>query len=276
MARRRKSGLDQALDLAAKLPWKVSVALAPVFYVLLHIFAGRKPPTATSLDQMGNVVAGSMIATFCAIGQYVVPLILLIGAAVSYLKARKRRDRFELTAEHGQRSALLNMTWREFEELVAEYFGRKGFTVIVNDGSGADGGIDVELRKGNELSLVQCKQWRATSVGVDVVRQLFGVMAARGAVGGYVVTSAHFTPDAKAFADGRNIHLIDGAELIQDIRGHASPNAASISSEDPTFTPSCPKCSAEMVRRVAKRGAHAGEPFWGCQRYPICKGTRSM
>lgn len=64
MARRRKSGLDQALDLAAKLPWKVSVALAPASYVLLHIFAERKPPTATSLDQMDNVVAGSMIATF--------------------------------------------------------------------------------------------------------------------------------------------------------------------------------------------------------------------
>lgn len=92
MAQRRKSNLDQAFDLAAKLPWKVSVALAPVSYVLLHIFAERKPPTATSLDQMGNVVAGSMIATFCAIGQYVVPLILLIGAAVSYLKARKRHD----------------------------------------------------------------------------------------------------------------------------------------------------------------------------------------
>lgn len=37
--------------------------------------------------------------------------------------------------------------------------------------------------------------------------------------------------------------------------------------------PSCPKCSASMVRRQAKAGANAGEAFWGCSRFPKCRGT---
>ena len=33
----------------------------------------------------------------------------------------------------------------------------------------------------------------------------------------------------------------------------------------------CPDCGASMVVRVAKKGAHANEPFWGCSTYPKCK-----
>ena len=31
--------------------------------------------------------------------------------------------------------------------------------------------------------------------------------------------------------------------------------------------PNCPKCGAVMVRRVAKKGARAGQPFWSCSNY---------
>lgn len=33
----------------------------------------------------------------------------------------------------------------------------------------------------------------------------------------------------------------------------------------------CPKCGASMVRRVAKRGANAGNEFYGCSNYPKCR-----
>ena len=33
--------------------------------------------------------------------------------------------------------------------------------------------------------------------------------------------------------------------------------------------PECPECSGEMRRRENR----SGEPFWGCKRYPLCKGT---
>jgi len=36
--------------------------------------------------------------------------------------------------------------------------------------------------------------------------------------------------------------------------------------------PTCPKCGAQMVLRVAKFGSNAGGKFWGCIKYPKCKG----
>jgi predicted RNA-binding Zn-ribbon protein involved in translation (DUF1610 family) len=38
------------------------------------------------------------------------------------------------------------------------------------------------------------------------------------------------------------------------------------------YTPTCPKCGELMVKRVAKKGEHAGEEFYGCSNYPNCKG----
>lgn len=36
----------------------------------------------------------------------------------------------------------------------------------------------------------------------------------------------------------------------------------------------CPVCGSSMVRRTASRGYRRGSHFWGCTRYPSCKGTR--
>lgn len=38
----------------------------------------------------------------------------------------------------------------------------------------------------------------------------------------------------------------------------------------------CPKCGAEMVLRTAKRGASAGNQFWGCSGYPKCRTIKSI
>jgi DNA-binding helix-hairpin-helix protein with protein kinase domain len=38
----------------------------------------------------------------------------------------------------------------------------------------------------------------------------------------------------------------------------------------------CPRCSSPMARRLARRGRNAGGYFWGCTRYPLCKGTRNI
>lgn len=38
--------------------------------------------------------------------------------------------------------------------------------------------------------------------------------------------------------------------------------------------PKCPKCGGPMRKSVAKKGTNAGNPFWSCQAYPHCKGTR--
>ena len=143
-------------------------------------------------------------------------------------------------------------------------------------GASPDGGVDLILARGTERFLVQCKQWRAQQVPVTIVRELYGVMAAQHAAGGYVVTSGRFTRDAIAFAQGRNIELLDG-EALEKLLGTAKnfggvpPIAAA--NAIMTSTPACPRCNAPMVPRMAKRGANLGSEFWGCRRYPKCKAT---
>ena len=40
--------------------------------------------------------------------------------------------------------------------------------------------------------------------------------------------------------------------------------------------PHCPMCGAPMIKRIAKKGINAGKEFYGCSRYPSCKGIRSI
>ena len=41
-------------------------------------------------------------------------------------------------------------------------------------------------------------------------------------------------------------------------------------------SPRCPKCGSEMVLRTAKRGDNQGGKFWGCSKYPECRGIISI
>ncbi len=53
-------------------------------------------------------------------------------------------------------------------------------------------------------------------------------------------------------------------------------SSSSASTAATTATRPCPRCSSPMVRRLARRGRNAGGYFWGCTRYPLCKGTRNI
>jgi restriction system protein len=245
------------------------------------------------MGEMGQAVSQQLYRTLATFGQYLVPAAFLMGAAVSAVGRAKRKKLLATSAEVGTHDAIKSMSWQEFEMLVGEAFRRQGFTVR-ETAAGADGGVDLELSKDGELHLVQCKQWRATKVGVAIVRELFGAMAAAGATGAYVVTSGVFTKEAQRFAEGRNITLVDGEALEGWIRQAQDSKQSQVSSEKPTARadtvpdrqelalagpesiPQCPTCHGPMVKRVARRGANAGKAFWGCADYPKCRGTRDL
>lgn len=281
MAKRRKPSMaDDLLELVAILPWWAGVLLALMSYFVFHSMAS--PSAAASTQLIWTAMA--------FIGQYVVPLICLLGAVTS---ARRRYERKHLVgdvAKSQATDALDGMSWREFELLVGEGFRLQGYQVVETGGGGADGGVDLVLTKpgknGGEKFLVQCKHWRAYKVGVDVVRELYGVMAAKGATGGFVVTSGRFTDEAISFASGRNVTLVDGPKLHGLLR-----QAQAGTERSPTQKPAvpvahspapsaevlaCPLCAKPMVRRTAKRGTNAGNEFWGCTGYPACRGTRPI
>jgi restriction system protein len=280
MARRRKSSaFEDLIEIAAALPWWLSLSLAAVSYGVLHHYAGIPLPAVTDPKQFGSMITSQMIKTFVTFGQYLVPLAFGIGAAVSLIKRKKRANLFQSVAKQSGKSALNGITWREFEMLVGEWFRRQGYAVTETGGV-ADGGVDLILTKAGETYLVQCKQWKAYKVGVTIVRELLGVMAARGAAGGYLVTSGVFTDEARRFAEESNIALIDGeklAHLISETRAAQPTPPQSRPTPAPQLpaSPACPKCGSTMVLRHATKGAHAGSAFWGCSRFPGCRGILS-
>ncbi len=271
MGRNKQSPIEDLIEITSKLPWWVGVVLALVAYVGLHSVSVSEATAVAQPGKMGELVKQTLFQTLATVGQYLLPFAFLVGAVTSAYGRGKRNKLHEQVANNPERAVLNGMSWKEFETLVGEAFRRKGYSVLEVGGGGADGGVDLVLLKGKESFLVQCKQWKAYKVGVDVVRELYGVMAAKGATGGFVVTSGTYTDDAKAFASGQNVTLIDGKELHALIRGVGVPAA---SSGQAANTPACPVCQSTMVKRTAKRGANAGNEFWGCSRYPDCKGTR--
>ncbi len=38
----------------------------------------------------------------------------------------------------------------------------------------------------------------------------------------------------------------------------------------------CPECGAPMILRTAKKGSNAGKQFYGCSKFPKCKGVKSF
>src|SRR5690554_3567421 len=38
----------------------------------------------------------------------------------------------------------------------------------------------------------------------------------------------------------------------------------------------CPKCGSDMVLRESKKGEHKGQKFWGCSRFPGCRGVMKL
>lgn len=254
------------------------MVLAIVAYVWLHNVAVSEVTAVVQSGKMGDFVGQSVFKTLASVGQYLLPFVFLVGAAISAIGRHKRRALHEQVAASPDRGALNDMSWQQFEALVSEAFRRKGYAVTETGGGGADGGIDLALKKEGETFLVQCKQWKQWKVGVTTVRELYGVMAAEGATGGFVVTSGVFTDEARAFASGRNIELMDGDALHALIRGASVPAKAAAASPaaTPAGSPACPVCQSAMVRRTAKRGANSGNAFWGCSQYPGCKGIRAI
>lgn len=178
-------------------------------------------------------------------------------------------------------SAIKQMSAMELEEYVAELFRRMGYQASLTPTIG-DYGVDVRLvSPQGEKELVQCKQWSRHNnslVGEPEVRDLYGTMTAENAVRGYVVAPYGFTQQAMKWAAGKPVILVDAnwlylkASEVNFGAGEVLVSQVKQASADPqpNNPPICPRCGIPMVLRVASRGAHIGESFYGCSNYPRC------
>jgi restriction system protein len=256
MGRSREKGIFEFLAVA---PWWLSIIVGVLVYAACKAapsFLHFSSPLLAAVNILTVVVARN--------GHwFALPFVIVAGGA-----AFNRRRRARLLAEQTGIESIRDLSWQDFELLVGEAFRARGYTVDETGGGGADGGVDLCLRRDGKTYLVQCKRWRERQVPVTAVRELLGVVAAEKAAGAYFVCCGSFTPDARQFASETGIVLVDGGELLQLI-GKPTGDAVARDVE----TPSCPTCGGRMVMRTAKRGAKAGERFWGCEGFPRCRGV---
>lgn len=269
---RRDEGL---LDLLMELPWWVSVCVATTIYVALMFIV----PSITF-----NGIFVKNLAQLAPRFAWMAAAIFLLPAAGSAIQSFRKRRMFD--RQSGIES-IRSLSWKQFEELLGEAFRRQGYSVQENTYAGPDGGIDLTIKRDGNVYLVQCKQWRAAKVNVKVVREMLGLVTAHGAQGAIIVTSGMFTQEAKSFASGKSIDLVEGRQLVdmvQAVQGRpvVSANATAVGrqpgtvSERPTASVKrCPRCGGDLIVREARRGAHAGSKFWGCSGYPACKHTET-
>lgn len=116
-----------------------------------------------------------------------------------------------------QRLALLEMTPRQFEMLVDRLYTSLGYATQLTP-PGSDGGRDVIAERtdaGRRESIrVECKL-HTGPVGVEIARQLLGVVSHERANRGVLVTSSRFTRGASRLASSNHmLELIDGRELV--------------------------------------------------------------
>lgn len=257
MARRRDKHLLREL---AGLPWWVSLVVAVIVYAAIRWVLGESAGRNVALRAVGEALRGTA-------WMFALPFVVVAGVAA--FNARYRRQLFG--AQTGLET-LRDLSWQDFERLVGEAYRRQGYVVEEIGGSAPDGGVDLVLHRQGSRVIVQCKRWKSAQVGVTLIREFFGVTVAEKAERGIFVSTGTFTPDALEFARGKPIELVDGHRLATLVNGlqTSKPIAA------PPSVPACPKCGGVMIRRLAKRGANAGQAFWGCRHYPACHGIRSM
>jgi len=159
----------------------------------------------------------------------------------------------------------------EFEKYVAELFRKLGYQAETI-GKIGDHGLDIKIEKGGQVSYVQCKRYSGThKVSEPEVRNFLGSLTHEYVMGtGYFVTTSSFTMEAKQFARGECIELVDGSRLIEYIRV-AEKNGFSVKQENERVEKTCPDCRVELVIKEGKFGK-----FIGCSNYPKCKYTDSL
>lgn len=217
MARSRKNLVQDVFEWTVRLPWWAGVAAALLSWVVLYWLIRTPPPVSFPSDEVILPVLRGLATGL----QYLLPALFLSVAALSaWLRYKRYKNYVDVAGELGH-VALEMLTWREFEQLVGEFFRRKGFSVEQRSGSDPDGGVDVVASIGSDRYLVQCKHWRMQRVGVKVVREICGVAAAEGAAGVFVVTSGTFTDEARRFVEENriDIELIAGDQLRRMIQG---------------------------------------------------------
>jgi len=281
MARRKDSLMKDLYQLFIALPWwigpVVAAALFGLFYYVVPLLVPSPAPGTSTSEVMSSTLVQVVAPLPAKLAPWLAGAVLFVWMASLAGKLSRRN----LVATTREMEHLRALSWREFELLIGEYYRRQGFSVEERGSAGGDGGVDIALRKLGRLVLVQCKHWKKQRVGVQQVRELLGAMSHEKADSGVFAITGTFTPEARSLAEQNRIELLDGESLLRLVASvrqtpPAAPAPAEAKEPGASPPPSCPKCGSAMTLRTAQKGPKAGSQFYGCNRYPACRGTRTL
>lgn len=200
----------------------------------------------------------------------------------SHAPEKKQEKLFKQVSPQDASESLKDLTMQEFEQLVHRIFIQRGYSVA-DKRDGAFDGVDLILQRNSESTYVQFQHWQEQQIDETDVGEFYVAMEVDGVKHGIVITSGEFTADALDFSLGKSLMLINGIDLSQMI--DALPSATdekreeqsseSVQQKMPEIEPLCPICSQKMIKRTAKKGRNAGNTFWGCSKFPDCRGVIS-
>lgn len=203
-------------------------------------------------------------------------IIFLVSAVTLILRSIKKK-RGALAYESKSLSDLQELSWKDFKEYIMGLFKKLGYSLVDNRGLNEER-TDLKLKRNGRLSIVRCNKYYVRKVPLPMVLEFYKAMDREpGLEKGYFITTGLFSREAKKFASGKQLELIDGVKFMDFVRIADSMDAAEEKSDIqsspkmPGYT--CPMCGAQMVLRTIENNPHTVSHFWGCSAYPACKGA---
>lgn len=181
--RRSSSGAASRPDLVRLRPWVLGSGSLALLLGALHLLGPQ--------SHLPSAAQGAAVL-----------LVALVGALALHWRRRRGDD--------GPAAALAGLSRREFEARLLAAFRAQGYQPVA---TGAGGAVDLVLRRDRGNVLVHCRRWQSDKLGIEVVRELHGLVETRGAAGGFVVCAGRFSRTAQRFAAGSTVRLIDGPAL---------------------------------------------------------------
>jgi len=147
---------------------------------------------------------------------WIIPIIaaLLLGAAATFYLRKVRLPREETQAGI---AALAGMRWRDYIHLVLAALNRRGYERVFDAEANSDEG-DYLLDRDGQPWLLSSKHGTAYVLGSTAIAEFANAIRMRGAVGGLLVTSGQFAPEAKSLAAAQRIELLDGPALWPELK----------------------------------------------------------
>lgn len=142
--------------------------------------------------------------------------------------------------------------------------------------------VDFVVCTANELALVGvlelddqshgCEDRAGRDVFVDQALAMAGIPVLRfPAQKGYAVQDVRARLAEMIRADIKSGVVSASRESVAPVNMALDAIMESNPVQPDSIAPGCPKCSATMVKRQALRGQNAGNYFWACSTFPMCR-----